>query len=180
MPLPLRLFAALLLPFIVSCAGIDPQVYSKQQPAMDLRRYFDGTLEGQGMFIDRSGEVTRRFAVTVRAEWKGDIGTLNEDFVWSDGERETRVWTLTPTPGQPGRWGGTAANVIGEARGTVAGNALNWKYAYALKTRDGSSYDIDFDDWMFRIDERVVLNRAVLTFWGFKVGEVMISFRRMG
>jgi hypothetical protein len=176
----LRLTAVLLLPLIVSCAGIDPQAYSKEQPPIDLRRYFDGALEGHGLFVDRSGRVTRRFVVTVRGEWKGEIGTLNEDFVWSDGERETRVWTLTPLPDQPGRWRGTAANVIGEARGTVAGNALNWKYGYALKTRDGSSYNIDFDDWMFRIDEKVVLNRAVLTFWGLKVGEVLISFRRVG
>lgn len=168
----------LLLPLLVACAGIDPQVYTAGQPAMDLRRYFDGTLEGHGMFIDRSGQVTRRFVVTVRGSWSGEVGTLKEDFIWSDGERETRVWTLTPSS-EPGHWRGTADNVIGEARGVVAGNALNWKYSYALTTRSGSRYDIDFDDWLFRIDEGVVLNRAVLTFWGFKVGEVLISFRRV-
>jgi hypothetical protein len=70
--------------------------------------------------------------------------------------------------------------VVGDARGTVAGNALNWTYTYALKTATGRTYEIDFDDWMFRLDEQVVLNRAVLTFWGFKVGEVLISFRRIG
>lgn len=168
----------LLLPLLAACAGIDPQVYATEQPALDLRRYFDGTLDGHGMFIDRSGRVTRRFVVTVRGTWRGEVGTLNEDFVWSDGERETRIWTLTPS-GAAGHWRGTADNVIGEARGVVAGNALNWKYTYALTTRGGSRYDIDFDDWLFRIDEGVVLNRAVLTFWGFKVGEVLISFRRV-
>lgn len=180
MPLPLRLLAALLLPLLVSCAGIDPRVYATEPPAFDLRGYFDGTLEGHGMLLDRAGRVTRRFVVTVRGQWKGDTGTLHEDFVWSDGERETRVWTLTPARDRPGDWRGTANNVIGEAHGTVAGNALNWKYGYALQTKDGGRYDIDFDDWLFRIDERVVLNRAVLSFWGFKVGEVLISFRRTG
>lgn len=177
-----RLAAVLLLlplfALLASCAGVDPKVYTNEKPPFDLARYFDGTLEGHGMFIDRSGQVTRRFVVTVRGEWKNNIGTLNEDFIWSDGERETRVWTLKPGP-DGGHWAGTADNVIGEAQGTVAGNALNWKYAYRLKTKDGSTYDIDFDDWMFRIDDRVVLNRAVLTFWGFKVGEVLISFRKV-
>lgn len=174
----LRWLPVLLLPLVVSCAGIDPKVYSNEQPAFDLRRYFDGTLEGHGMFVDRSGKVTRRFVVTVRGEWKDSVGTLNEDFVWSDGERETRVWKLVPQAGGD-TWRGTADNVVGEARGVIAGNALNWKYVYSLKTKDGSTYDINFDDWMFRIDDRVVLNRAVLTFWGFRVGEVLISFRKV-
>jgi len=176
---PRRLLAVLLLPLIVACAGVDPQVYANEQPPFDLRQYFNGPLEGRGMVLDRSGQVTRRFVVTVHGAWVGDTGTLDEAFVWSDGEQEKRVWTLTALQ-RGGQWRGTAANVIGEAHGTVAGNALNWKYAYALKTRDGSRYDIDFDDWMFRIDDAVVLNRAVLTFWGFRVGEVVIAFRRVG
>jgi len=175
-----RLAALLCAALLAGCAGIDPAVYKDEKPALDLRRYFDGRLEGHGMFLDRSGQVTRRFVVSIRGAWQGDTGTLTEDFVWSDGEQETRVWTLTPEPGQPGRWRGVAENVIGEAKGTVAGNALNWRYAYRLKTKDGSTYDIDFDDWMYQIDERVLLNRAVLTFWGFRVGEVLIAFRRLG
>lgn len=177
MLLSLRWFALLLPVLLCACAGVEPAVYAKETPALDLRRYFDGTLQGHGMFIDRSGQVTRRFVVSVRGDWRGDVGTLHEDFTWSDGERETRVWTLTPVANT--RWKGTAANVIGAADGVEAGNALNWKYKYALTTKDGSTYDIDFDDWLYRIDERVVLNRAALTFWGFRVGEVVISFRKM-
>jgi hypothetical protein len=176
----LRLAALFLAALVAGCASIDPAVYSDQKPALDLRRYFDGRLEGHGMVLDRSGQVTRRFVVAIRGDWQGDTGTLTEDFLWSDGERETRVWTLTPVPGQPGRWEGRAENVLGSAQGTIAGNALNWRYAYRLKTGDGSTYDLDFDDWMFRIDDKVLLNRAVLTFWGFRVGEVVIAFRRAG
>ncbi len=163
---------------LASCAAVDPQVYVREKPALDLKQYFSGTLIGHGLFMDRSGQVQRRFVVTIRATWDGDTGTLDEDFVWSDGEKEKRVWTLRPVAGQPGRWSGTAADVKGEARGIVAGNSLNWSYTFMLKTRDGKRYDIDFDDWMFLIDERVMLNRAVMTFWGFRVGEVLISFTR--
>jgi len=174
----LRIAATLAALALVSCASIEPQVYAGEKPALDLRQYFNGTLVGHGMFMDRSGRVARRFVVTIRASWAGDTGTLDEDFVWSDGEKERRVWTLRPVTGQPGRWSGTAADVKGEAAGVVAGNALNWSYTFMLKTREGKRYDIDFDDWMFLIDETVMLNRAVMTFWGFRVGEVLISFRR--
>jgi hypothetical protein len=51
-------------------------------------------LDGWGMVQDRSGKVLRRFTVTMRASWQGDTGTLDEAFVWSDGERQRRVWTL--------------------------------------------------------------------------------------
>jgi len=170
--------AAAALALAAGCGSIDPQVYAREQPALDLKRYFDGTLTGHGLFMDRSGQVQRRFVVTIRASWAGDVGTLDEDFVWSDGEKEKRVWTLRPVAGQPGRWSGTAADVKGEAAGVVAGNALNWTYTFMLKTREGKRYEIGFDDWMFLIDEKVMLNRAVMTFWGFRGGEVLISFSR--
>jgi len=174
------LFAALAL-LLASCSSIDPQVYRSEQPALDLQRYFNGTLEGHGMFQDRSGQVQRRFVVTIKASWAGDVGTLDEDFLWSDGKREKRVWTLRKAAGDASgtRWVGTAADVIGEARGVVSGNALNWTYTFDLKTDDGKGYEVAFDDWMFLIDERVMLNRAVMSFYGFRVGEVFISFRRL-
>ena len=161
---------------VAGCAAIDPGVYADQQPRLDLQRYFNGTLEGHGMFSNRSGQVERRFVVTIAASWKDGVGTLDERFVWSDGETERRVWTLR-TDG-PGRWIGTAEGVLGEARGVVSGNALHWTYRYRLRTADGGSYDLSFDDWMFLIDDRVMLNRAVMRYFGIRVGEVLISFRR--
>ena len=119
----LRLFfLAIAVVGLAACATTDPQRYARESPPLDLKRYFNGTLEGHGMVLDRSGEVTRRFVVKIKATWQGEVGTLDEDFVWSDGVRERRVWTLKPGAA-PGRWIGTAADVLGEARGTVAGNA---------------------------------------------------------
>ena len=179
----LRVALLSLVVLLAGCAGIEPQVYANEKPALDLRTYFNGTLEGHGAFMDRGGEVKRRFVVTIKATWTGSgdtlVGTLDEDFVWSDGEREKRVWTLKPDPARgPGHWTGTAADVRGQAHGVVAGNTLNWRYTFMLKTKDGKSYDIAFDDWMYLIDDRVLLNRAVMRFWGFRVGEVLISFNR--
>lgn len=166
---------------LVSCAGPSPATYRNEKPALDLQSYFNGTLEGHGLFMDRSGEVKRRFVVTIRASWAGDTGTLDEDFVWSDGRREKRVWTLRKigTDGSTTRWSGRAADVIGEAQGEVSGNALRWTYQFDLKTDDGSRYEVAFDDWMFLIDDSVMLNRAVMSFYGVRVGEVLISFRRL-
>ena len=163
---------------LAGCAAVEPQVYSQETPALDVRRYFDGRLVGHGMVLERSGKVSRRFVVEIRAAWRGETGTLEEDFVWSDGERQQRVWTLRPVPGQPGRWTGTAADVRGQAEGTAAGNTLHWRYTLQVTARAGKRYDVDFDDWMHLVDEQVLLNRAVMRFYGIRVGELQVAFRK--
>lgn len=173
-----RLFAVVAFALLAGCSSTDPQVYRSERPALDLARYFDGALEGHGMVLDRSGEVQRRFVVRIQATWKDGVGTLDEDFTWSDGKQERRVWTLRRAQPDGSRWIGTAADVIGEATGVVAGNALNWTYTLDLAT-DRGRFRIGFDDWMFLIDERVMLNRAVMSFYGVRVGEVLIAFRRL-
>jgi len=37
---------------------------------------------------------------------------------------------------------------------------------------------ISFDDWIFKQDEKVAINRATLTKFGFKVGELTVFFMR--
>jgi hypothetical protein len=172
-----RLYALIAVALLAGCSSVDPQVYRNELPALDLTRYFSGTLEGHGMVLDRGGQVQRRFVVLIQATWKGDVGTLDEDFTWSDGKKERRVWTLRRAAPDGSRWIGTAADVIGEARGVVAGNALNWTYTLDLATA-GGRYKIAFDDWMFLIDDQVMLNRAEMSFFGVRVGEVLISFRK--
>jgi len=165
---------------LASCAAVDVETYAKEQPSLKLEDYFDGKLVGHGMVMDRSGEVTRRFVVNITGTTgKNASGaqtlTLDEQFAWSDGKRESRVWTLTRLAN--GEWSGTATDVVGSAVGKVAGNALQWRYVLALPVKD-SIYHLDFDDGMFLIDERVMLNKAVFSKFGIRLGEILISFQK--
>lgn len=164
--------AALAIAALPACASIEPGEYAAQRPLLELERYFDGTLDGYGMVQDRSGKVLRRFKVVIHAKWEAGVGTLDEEFVWSDGERQRRVWTLRALG--DGRYAGTAGDVVGEAVGRAAGNALHWRYVLAVPV-DGKVWNLDLDDWMFLIDERVMLNRAVMRKFGFRVGEITLS-----
>ena len=74
-----------------------------------------------------------------------------------------------------GNYKGMAADVIGEARGEVRGNALRWTYTLRLPV-DGTTYDVQFDDWMYLMDQRVMLNKARMSKFGFDLGEVTLSF----
>jgi hypothetical protein len=61
--------------------------------------------------------------------------------------------------------------VVGVAQGQAAGNALNWRYTLLLPV-DGKVYEMQFDDWMYLMDDRVMLNKAVMSKFGIRLGEV--------
>ena len=126
------------------------------------------------MFQDRSGKVVRRFTVRIDARWDGDTGTLDEHFEYADGEKQNRVWKLVK---KGDRYEGTAADVVGTGSGIAAGNAFNLRYVLALPV-DGKVWEMDMDDWMYMIDEQTVLNRTTMTKFGFRVGDVTLSFRK--
>jgi hypothetical protein len=162
---------------LAGCSSVDIEKYRSEKPVLDLREYFDGTLDAHGIFQDRSGAVVKRFTVVIDARWQGDVGTLDERFTYSDGTTQRRVWTITHLG--EGRYSGRADDVVGEARGEAAGNALRWRYVLALPV-DGKVYNVDFDDWMFLMDQRVMLNRSLMSKWGFRLGEVTLSFYKRG
>ncbi len=158
---------------LAGCAGPRIDDYAAEKPVLDLKQYFNGTLDAYGIFTDRSGKVVKRFTVVMKGSWNGDEGVLDEDFVYSDGSLQKRIWRLKRLPDR--RYTGTADDVVGEARGQARGNAFNWTYTLALPV-DGRVWHVDFDDWMYLMDDRVMLNTAVMSKWGVKLGEVTLSF----
>ncbi len=169
----LLLSLAASLAVLTGCAGPQVSDYAAEQPALDLRRYFDGPIEAHGMFQDRGGAVVKRFTVRMEGRWEGEQGVLDEHFLYPDGTRERRIWRLTHHGN--GRYTGRADDVVGEANGQIAGNAFRWAYTLKLPV-DGKSYEVQFDDWMYLIDERVMLNRAAMSKFGLRLGEVTLSF----
>ena len=160
---------------LTGCASPAVSDYAGERPALDLRRYFDGTLDAYGIFTDRSGQVVRRFTVVMQCRWDGDTGVLDEAFTYSDGSTQRRIWRLTRHA--DGRYTGTADDVVGQATGQTQGNAFRWGYTLALPV-DGRVFHVELDDWMYLIDERVMLNRARMSKWGVYLGEITLAFTR--
>ncbi|MFN9707675.1 MAG: DUF3833 domain-containing protein [Burkholderiales bacterium] len=171
----IRSFLYVALLGLSACASPTIQDYAAEKPVLDLQKYFTGEVTAYGIFTDRHGKVLRRFTVLMRCHWEGDTGVLDEEFSYSDGKKERRVWTLKKLPN--GRYTGRADDVVGEAQGQAAGNAFQWNYTLKLPV-DGSVYEVQFDDWMYLINERVMLNKAVMSKFGWRLGEVTLSFYR--
>jgi hypothetical protein len=173
---PLRVAVFAFVAFLLAgCASVTPEDYRAEKPVLDLASYFNGTVDGWGMVQDRSGKVLRRFYVQIDAKWSGDTGTLDERFEWSDGKKEQRVWTVRKVG--PNRYTGTASDVVGQAEGVSAGNALQWRYVLQLPPDQGG-WQVDLDDWMYLIDADTMLNRSEIRKFGIRFAEITIAFRK--
>ena len=174
----LKSLAILISTFLLlACSGPNVKQYANEKPTLDLSEYFSGTIDAYGIFTDRSGEVKKRFTVLIKADWKvvdgKKVGVLDESFEYSDGTKQKRIWKLTEV--SPGKYVGRADDVIGEALGESSGNALNWAYTLALPV-DGTIYHVQFDDWMYLVTPKVMINKAKMSKFGIDLGEVTLSF----
>ena len=160
---------------LTGCASPQVTDYAQERPLLELDRYFTGRVLAHGVFQKRNGAVARRFTVVMDCHWEGNQGVLDEAFSYSDGSTERRIWRLTKHA--DGRYTGRADDVVGEAQGQTSGNAFRWNYTLRLPV-DGKEYEVQFDDWMFLVDDRVLLNRATMSKFGVTLGEVLLSFTK--
>ena len=163
--------------FLTSCStDMNITDFSNNKPQFKLEEYFNGKTEAWGMFHDRFGNLKRTFKVDITGTIESNTLTLDEKFLYDDGEQDSRVWTIKILGNN--QYSGTASDVVGEATGIAEGNALNWKYKLNLKVGD-STILVDFDDWMFLQDRNILMNRAEVKKWGLNIGVVSITFLKI-
>jgi hypothetical protein len=160
---------------LTGCNSMRPENFKDSEPKLVLFDYFKGKTSAWGIFEDRFGNVRRQFQVDIEGQVEGNEITLDERFQYDDGEKDQRIWQIRKTGDHT--FEGTADDVIGIAKGTVQGNALNWTYDLNLKVGD-TSYKVHFDDWMFLQPGGVMINRARLSKWGVDIGEVTLFFKK--
>jgi hypothetical protein len=141
---------------------------------LELRQYFNGTLDAWGIFTDRSGKVVKRFTVVMQCTWQGDDGVLDEDFTYSDGSKQRRIWRLKKLA--DGRYSGRADDVVGKPPARSAATPSTGSTRWPCRWTAGC--DVQFDDWMYLMTDKVMLNKAVMSKFGFRLGEVTLSFTK--
>ncbi len=163
--------------FALSACSSGPTLedYQAFEPVFVPETFFDGQLTAHGVVKNRSGDVIRTFNADIKAWWEDGVGTLDEDFVFNDGEQQKRIWTLTPNG--DGSYRATAGDVIGEGVGRTNGNAFNLQYVLQIAYKDGT-LDLNVDDWMWLVSENVIINHSVMRKFGFRVGEIELTIIR--
>ena len=165
---------------LAGCARRDVSTLGDRRPSLDLAEFFAGQSVAYGIFEDRYGNLRRQLRVNMIGTVDGDTLTLAEDFLYDDGERAERTWVIKRLADDADgslRYEGTASDVAGPASGRISGNALNWEYDVVLNI-SGREVEVHFDDWIYRQDEDVAINRAFVSKFGIEIGSVTLVFLR--
>tara|TARA_B100000989_G_scaffold209430_1_gene158825 strand:- start:805 stop:1272 length:468 start_codon:yes stop_codon:yes gene_type:complete len=150
-----------------------PQDFKDKKPRLLIEEYLSGNVKAWGILQNRSGKVTRQFSAILNGNWDGKKLILDEKFNWDDGEVQDRQWHITKLDEH--NYEGTASDVVGKAKGYSYGPAFKFEYVLLVPVK-GKEIKITFDDWIFMQDEKVAINRARMTKFGFKVAELTVFF----
>ena len=167
--------AILLLSVLSSCSTMKLEEFKLKKPELKLEEYFSGKTTARGVFEDRFGNIKKSFIVYIDGTWDGKTLILKEDFIYDDGSKEFREWTITKEG--ENFYTGFADGVIGKASGSISGNAFNWKYTFNLPI-GSKKIKVNFDDWMFLQDKNYLINIAKINKFGFNLGTVILFFNK--
>ena len=169
---------------LTSCAHwlfkADMADYLDNRPTLKLEEFFDGRSYAYGIFEDRFGNLKRQFRVQIDGRRDAGRLTLDEQFIYDDGETARRVWTIDNLgPDRIGliRYQGRAKDINGVATGQIAGNVLSWSYDIVL-SMSGQQIQVRFDDFIYQLDQDIAINRAFVSKWGVEIGSVTLVFLR--
>ena len=163
---------------ITSCSinnAMKPEDFKNKEPRLIIEEYLSGNVKAWGVLQNRSGKVTRQFSADLNGTWDGRQLILKEKFNWNDGEVQDREWKINKIDEH--NYEGTAGDVVGKAKGFSYGPAFKFEYVLLVPVK-GKEMKITFDDWIFKQDDKVAINRATLSKFGFKVGELTVFFRK--
>ena len=162
--------------FLTNCiAAMKPEDFKDQKPRLVIEEFLKGNVKAYGILQNRRGKVTRQFSADLNGKWDGKELILDEKFNWSDGEVQTRQWKIVKKDEH--YYEGTASDVVGIAKGYSYGPAFKFEYVLLVPVK-GREIKITFDDWIFKQDDKVAINRATMTKFGIKVAELTVLFQK--
>lgn len=167
------IFFCLVALILGGCEVNNIKEYKNNTPSLRMEDYFSGNVKGYGLVQKNTGAVRRRFVVEMKGTWEGNIGILDEKFVFDDGEKQERQWKLTKIDEH--HFTATAHDVVGIASGEQYGNVIHMTYVLSVPY-NGKTINLDMDDWLYRVNDEVVLNNATMKKFGISVGKLTASF----
>jgi len=137
-----------------------------------LENFFSGPMRAEGSFVNAWSRSRRGIVIDMVPAWDGKLLSLDERFVYSDGETDHKTWRLEKTG--PGTYAGTREDMIGTGRVWTDGRTVRLNYVLMLM-----GIGFDFDETMILRDDGSVLARSTVRKWGLMIGRVELVIRRV-
>ncbi|MGV6839670.1 MAG: DUF3833 domain-containing protein [Planktomarina sp.] len=166
--------AVFVLPRLVGFAAQKPANYEHTTPNFDIRERLNGTIACEGVIYGPFGRVVSKFVATFYASWDGNTGTMKEEFTYDSGKTQTRQWTLQVDAN--GKISATAPDLVGTGHGQQSGGAVQLKYRIKLQ-EDAGGHVLNATDWMYLMENGVIMNRSQMRKFGIKVAELVAVMR---
>ncbi|WP_018700940.1 DUF3833 family protein [Amorphus coralli] len=177
MPLPRRTLLVVLAGALAAgCMTTPEATVPPMVEPLELETFFAGRTAGEGRFESGIAGVERTFTVATRGTWDGRTLTLREDFVFDDGERDTKTWRFTRQ--RDGSFKGTREDVVGVADIWQDGKTVRLAYDAEVVGKGGTTRVLTFEDVLVPQSSTSVLNKAVVSKYGVPVGTVTVVFRK--
>jgi hypothetical protein len=155
------------------CASSNATPYADNQSPFTIQDYFNGHIKAHGIVLNRQGQLKRTFSINMHGQWHATQGVLQEVIHYNDGKAQTRAWHFTTQ--DPHHFTATSADAVGVATGTQYGNAVHMTYTLNVPV-DQSVYELNFDDWLYKLPDGKVINRTLLSKFGINVSEIIITY----
>ena len=80
--------------FLLGCQSLHIDDFKNTKPKLVIEDYFNGQSEAWGIFEDRFGKIRAQFYVDIDGSWDGKTLTLTENFFYSSGRKDQRIWKI--------------------------------------------------------------------------------------
>jgi hypothetical protein len=151
--------------------------YSNGTPVLELKSFLNGKIIGYGIIQNRKRKVIKKFEFIANASWdNNNNGTIIEKMIYDDGRIDNRTWNLTEK--SHNHYIAKSDDVLNYAEIFINGNAMKWSYQMYIPVGK-KKYKITFEDWMFLLNEKTLINRNYFKKFGFNVGELTLFMQKI-
>jgi hypothetical protein len=153
-------FLAALVSFVTSCAYFGNLKkpteldYLDKGLKIDIRKYFNGDIEGFAIVQDEDEKIIGTQIVKINGKWDENKGVIQENFITTDGKKDSRTWLVTVE--SDGSFGATGHDVSSLGQGKQSGNAAQMNYTLLIPSADGRQ-EVTFEDKMYLVDEKSMI-----------------------
>lgn len=147
-----------------------------RETQFEPEKFFAGRTRSSGVFRNNIGKPQQHFTTECRGRVLGSTLRLDQSFRYDDGRRQERHWEIRRLDANHYR--GRANDVVGEARGEVAGSIFHFKYIVALKPGN-PLFNVQLDQTMMLRQDGLVENHATIRKLGFPLSRIIEKFRRV-
>ncbi len=152
---------------ISSCAAFGGLLHKKEAPKldyidgsvkMDMKKFFDGDLEGFAIKQDESGKITGTVTAKINGKWEENKGVVQFNYRHSDGTKDSRTWLITVN--SDNSFDAVGHDIIKAASGKQSGNAAQSIYSLNIGQK-GNREEVEFEDKIYLVDEKSAIMTSI-------------------